>query len=135
VPRADDGQAVLRRSAAASLAALVTAGGTLVCCVLPAVMVALGAGAALAGLVSAVPQLIWLSANKALVFGAATLALAVSGVLLHRARHAPCPADPALARACARLRALSHWTWGGAVVMTSLGALVAFGLPWWMARG
>lgn len=134
MPRADDGQAVLRRSAAASFAALLTAGGTLVCCVLPAVMVALGAGAALAGLVTAVPQLIWLSAHKALVFGVAAAALVLSGILLHRARLAPCPADPALARTCARLRTISHWTWAIAVAATTLGALFAFGLPWWMAR-
>jgi len=104
--------APMKASAGASLLALVTAGGTLVCCVLPAVMVALGAGAALAGLVSAVPQLVWLSAHKGVVFGAAALALAVSGLLLRRARHAPCLADPALARTCARLRRISHWTWG-----------------------
>lgn len=132
---ADDGRQVLRRSAAASFAALLTAGGTLVCCVLPAVMVALGAGAALAGLVSAVPQLIWLSAHKGWVFGVATLALIGSGLLLHRARLAPCPADPALARTCARLRRISHWTWSIAVAATALGALFAFVLPWWMARG
>ena len=40
--------------------ALLASSGTLVCCVLPAVMVSLGAGATLAGLVTAVPQLIWL---------------------------------------------------------------------------
>jgi hypothetical protein len=135
VTGAEDGQATLRQSAAASLAALLTAGGTLVCCVLPAVMVALGAGAALAGLVSAVPQLIWLSAHKGWVFGVATLALIGSGVLLHRARLAPCPADPALARTCARLRRLSQVTWLLAVAATTLGAVFAFALPWWMARG
>jgi hypothetical protein len=134
MPRADDGQAQLRQSVAASFAALVTAGSTLVCCVLPAVMVALGAGAALAGLVTAVRQLIWLSAHKALVFGIAAAALVASGILLHRARLAPCPADPALARTCARLRALSHWTWAIAAATTALGALFAFVLPWWMAR-
>lgn len=121
--------APMRASAGASLLALATAGGTLVCCVLPALMVALGAGAALAGLVSAVPQLVWLSAHKGLVFGAAALALAVSGALLRRARHAPCPADPALARTCARLRRISHWTWGTAAGSTALGALFAFVLP------
>lgn len=121
--------APMKASAGASLLALATAGGTLVCCVLPAVMVALGAGAALAGLVSAVPQLVWLSAHKGLVFGAAGLALALSGALLWRARRAPCPADPALARTCARLRRISHWTWGAAAGSTALGALFAFVLP------
>lgn len=121
--------APMKASAGASLLALATAGGTLVCCVLPAAMVALGAGAALAGLVSAVPQLVWLSAHKGLVFGAAGIALALSGALLWRARRAPCPADPALVRACARLRRISHWTWGTAVGSTALGALFAFVLP------
>jgi hypothetical protein len=134
VNRADDPQAPLRQSATASFAALFTATGTLICCVLPAVMVALGAGAALAGLVTAVPQLIWLSANKGLVFGVAAVALAAAGILLHRARLAPCPLDPTLARSCARLRRVSHWTYGIAVAATALGALFAFGLPWWMAR-
>ena len=103
--------APIKASASASMLALLTAGGTLVCCVLPAAMVALGAGAALAGLVSAVPQLVWLSAHKGWVFGVAGLALAGSGLLLLRARRAPCPADPALARACTRLRIASQWTW------------------------
>src|SRR3990170_2333314 len=65
----------------------------LVCafCAQPAVMVALGAGAALAGLVTAVPQLIWLSEHKAAVFGLAFVMLGLSGALLWRARRLPCP--------------------------------------------
>jgi len=59
---------------------------TLVCCVLPAVLAALGAGATLAGLVSAVPQLMWLSAGKALVFGTATALPITSGLSIRLAR-------------------------------------------------
>lgn len=118
-----------RATVTASLVALLTASGTLVCCVLPAAMVALGAGAALAGLVTAVPQLIWLSAHKGLVFGVATAALAVAGALLWHARRAPCPTGPALGRACMRLRTASHWLYGVAVVATLTGALFAFVLP------
>jgi hypothetical protein len=127
------GFGVLKQSAGASLLALITASGTLVCCVLPAVMVAIGAGAALAGLVSAAPWLIWLSAHKGLVFGVAALMLAVSGGLLWQARYAPCPADPALARTCTRLRRFSAWTWGMAVMATGIGAVFAFVLPALMA--
>lgn len=122
-------QAPLRRNVGLSLLALGAASGTLVCCVLPAVMVALGAGAALAGLVTAVPQLVWLSAHKELVFGVAGAMLALSGTLLWRARQLPCPADPALAHTCARLRRLSVGLWWAAAVATSLGALFAFVLP------
>lgn len=118
----------LRRSAGASLLALFAASGTLVCCVLPALMVSLGAGAALAGLVTQVPQLIWLSAHKGLVFGVATLALVIAGLALVAARHAPCPVDPELARSCAALRRLSWWSYVLAVAVTALGALFAFAL-------
>lgn len=127
------GFGVLKQSAGASLLALITASGTLVCCVLPALMVAIGAGAALAGLVSAAPWLIWLSAHKGLVFGVAASTLAASGLLLWQARLAPCPADPALARTCTALRRFSAWTWGLAVAATGVGAVFAFLLPLLMA--
>src|SRR6478735_6174134 len=96
--------APLRRSFGVAALALAASSGTLVCCVLPAVMVALGAGASLAGLVTAFPQLIWLSEHKPLVFGTAFVLLALSGVVQWRARSLPCRADPRLSAACARLR-------------------------------
>lgn len=119
----------LKTSAWGATGALATSIGTLVCCVLPAVMVSLGAGAALAGLVSAAPQLIWLSEQKALVFGIATAMLALSGAMLWNARRLPCPADRRQAEACTRLRRWSHRLYATAVVLTALGALFAFGLP------
>jgi hypothetical protein len=125
----DDLLAPSRATLSASIVALVTASGTLVCCVLPAAMVALGAGAALAGLVTAVPELIWLSERKGLVFGVAAAALVVAGALLHWARRAPCPTDPVLGRACMRLRNASMWIYGVAIVATAVGAVFAFVLP------
>lgn len=122
-------QAPLRRNLGVALLALLASGGTLVCCVLPAVMVALGAGAALAGWVSAVPQLVWLSAHKAGVFGLAFAMLALSGGLLWRARRLPCPSDPALARTCTRLRRISIAAWWLALACTTAGASFAFVLP------
>jgi hypothetical protein len=121
--------APLKRNLGLAVATLAASSGTLVCCVLPAVMVSLGAGAALAGLVTAVPQLIWLSAHKALVFGTAGIMLVLSGAMLWQARSMPCPADPRLARACARLRWWSWASWGTALAATALGAAFAFLLP------
>lgn len=118
-----------RTTLGASLAALLAAGGTLVCCVLPAVMVALGAGAALAGLVTAFPQLIWLSERKALVFGVAGAMLLIAGLALAWAWRQPCPVDPVLGRACMRLRIASLWLFGLAVLATLTGAVFAFLLP------
>ena len=119
----------LRRNVGVAALALVASSGTLVCCVLPAAMVALGAGAALAGIVTAVPQLIWLSDHKAGVFGFAFAMLALSGGLLWRARRLPCPADPRLARTCRQLRLASVTLWSIAVACTILGATFAFVLP------
>jgi hypothetical protein len=92
-------------------------------------MVSLGAGAALAGLVTTVPQLVWLSEHKALVFGAAVSMLALSGALLWRARRLPCPVDQAAALACRRLRTASAVLWWAAMFGVGTGALFAFVLP------
>lgn len=117
------------RNVGVAATALLTSSATLICCVLPAVLVSLGAGAALVGLISAVPQLIWLSERKALVFGIAGVLLLVSGALLWNARRLPCPADPVAARSCRRLRTVSHWMYSVAAIAYVLGAAVAFVLP------
>jgi hypothetical protein len=100
-----------------------------VCCVLPAVFVAIGAGAALAGLVTAIPQLIWLSEHKPLVFISAGALLAISGIALWVGRRAPCPADPKLTRSCQRLRRLSVVVYSIALAAFMLGGAFAFLLP------
>ena len=121
--------APLRRNAGLAFVALVASTGTLVCCVLPALMVALGAGAVLAGLVSAVPQLVWLSEHKAAVFGIAAVMLALAGLAIWRARSMPCPADPVLARACTRLRRAGVVLYSLALSAFLVGAAFAFVLP------
>jgi hypothetical protein len=103
--------------------------GTLLCCVLPAVLVSVGAGAALVGLVATFPQLVWLSEHKPLVFGIAAALLALSGVSIWKARSLPCPVDPVAARSCTRLRRLSAALYGVAVVCFLVGATFAFVLP------
>lgn len=119
----------LKRTMGVSSLALVASAGTLVCCVLPAALVSLGAGAALAAIVTAVPQLIWLSAHKALVFAVAATMLALSGGAIWHARSLPCPIDPAQGRACATLRTVSTYLWSAAAICTGTGAFFAFVLP------
>ena len=46
---------------------LFTSTGTLICCALPALLVSIGAGAVMAGLIEAVPQITWLGKNKGFV--------------------------------------------------------------------
>jgi hypothetical protein len=119
----------LARNAGLAAGALLASSATLLRCVLPAVLVALGAGAALAGLVTAVPQLIWLSVHKPLVFGTATALLVASGVALWHGQRLPCPIEPEAALACRRLRRLSAVLYGVALASFALGVGFAFVLP------
>ena len=115
----------LKRSLGASAAALLTSSATLICCVLPAVMVSLGAGAVMVGVISAFPQLVWLSEHKGAVFGLAAVMLVVSGTLLHRASKLPCPTDPNAAVLCGRLRRVSSSLfWAAAAAYFAGGGFV-----------
>src|ERR1700704_4625984 len=95
---------VQARDALLSSFTLVTSVSTLLCCALPAVLVAIGAGAVVAGLVTAVPQIVFLSEHKVAVFGIAGGLLAASTLVHYVNRNAPCPAEPAQAVLCQRLR-------------------------------
>lgn len=119
----------LRVSQGASWLTLATSAGTLVCCALPAALVAFGAGATLASLVTHVPQLVWLSGQKLSIFMAAGVMLAASGWLQWRARSLPCPADPALAAACARSRRISLAVYWASLAVFALGGLFAYAIP------
>ena len=112
-----------------SLASLVAASGTLVCCAIPALLVALGAGAALSSLISVFPQLVWLSENKGLVFGVATAAMVLAGIVQWKNRNAPCPTDPHLRDACLRTRKFSARIFMTSVACLALGAWFAFVQP------
>ena len=108
---------------------LFTSTGTLICCALPAMLVALGAGAALSTLISAVPGLVWVSEYKEAVFVFAGVMLTVSGWLQWRSRFAPCPVDAAQRNACLRTRRSSALIYGASVVVFRVGGFSAFILP------
>jgi hypothetical protein len=116
----------LQRNVGVAFGTLLASTATLVCCVLPAVLVSLGAGAVLVGLVSTFPQLVWLSEHKVGVFAVAGILLALSGVLIWRARSLPCPVDPVAARSCMRLRKISAVLYGVSLLSFMAGAVFAF---------
>ena len=119
----------LRQTRVAALLSLFTSSGTLICCALPALLVALGAGAALSSIISVVPQLVWFSEHKAIVFFIATIMLIASGAMQWYARFLPCPNDPTLAKACIRTRRTSFQTYIVAVVLFLIGGFFAFVAP------
>jgi hypothetical protein len=100
---------------------------TLVCCALPAALVSIGAGAALASIVTVVlPQLVWLSGHKIPLFVFAGLMLALSGFSAYRNRNAPCPTDPAQATSCMRLRRWSGRIFCFSAAIYAIGFFFAF---------
>lgn len=102
---------------------------TLVCCTIPAILVVLGAGSVLASLVSWVPGIVWLSENKPLVFVVATTMMLASAVAQRAVERLPCPADPALAAACAANRRRGRWLFRVSLALLLVGATFAFVLP------
>jgi hypothetical protein len=99
---------------------------TLLCCALPALLVSIGAGAVMIGLVSAVPQLVWVSEHKVGLFIFAGLMLALSGISRYLTRNALCPVDPGQAKACTRLRRVSLGVYLFSLTLYAIGFFFAF---------
>ncbi len=119
----------LKNNLAVSFLSLFTSGSTLICCALPALLVSIGAGAAMAGLVGAFPQIVWISEHKPPLFFFAGFMLICAGAMQWRARNAPCPADPALAMACTRARKISFYIYAFSVAIFLIGFFFAFIAP------
>lgn len=108
---------------------LFTSISTLICCALPALFVALGLGAAFAGIVTNVPQLIWISEHHLLVFGVGGILLVLGGLMQWEARKLVCPIDPKLAEACKTTRSWSPILYLVSVGIYLVGAFFAFSGP------
>jgi hypothetical protein len=113
----------------ASVVSLFASGSTLVCCALPALLVALGAGAALSSVIAAFPQLVWLSEYKVAIFSFAGAMLLLAGYMQWRARGLSCPIDPALAAVCTRTRRVSMGMFLVSLAIYLIGGFFAFIAP------
>ena len=105
---------------------LFTSIGTLLCCALPALLVTLGMGAALAGFISVAPWITVISEYKIFIFVGAGILLILSGYFLWINRNAPCPTDAKQAKACALLRKFSLYTIIISIVIYIIGFFFAF---------
>ncbi len=112
-----------------SLITLFASSSTLVCCAIPALLVSLGAGAALASLVAVFPQIVWISENKEIIFLISTLLMVIGGIVQWRNRYAPCPIDPKLRQACLRTRKVSLAIYLISLVLLIIGGWFAFIQP------
>ena len=105
---------------------LFTSIGTLLCCALPALLVTLGMGAALAGFISVAPWITVFSKYKIFIFVGAGILLVLSSYFLWINRNAPCPTDPKQAKACTLLRKFSLYTIIISIVIYIVGFFFAF---------
>lgn len=119
----------LKAAKRANILSLFTSGSTLICCALPATLVAIGSVATLTSLLSVFPQLIWISEHKLEVFSLAALMLVLAAYLQWQARHAPCPADPLLAAVCIKTRKSALVIYWVSVAIFMLGVFFAFIAP------
>jgi hypothetical protein len=112
-----------------SVAALLGSLTTILCCFLPALFVALGAGAAFAGLIGAFPQLTLLSEHKGWVFLVGGLLISTAAFFQWRSRYTACPIDSKLAEGCTTARSWSKRVFVISVLFYALGFFFAFILP------
>ena len=103
--------------------------GTLLCCALPALLVAIGLGAVVAGVVSNVPGLVWISRHKLYVFIGAGILLITAGAMRRSGAAKTCPIDPVKARACGVLKAVSTWVYWISVALYCISIFVAYIAP------
>ncbi|MBM3382880.1 MAG: hypothetical protein FJY29_10605 [Betaproteobacteria bacterium] len=87
--------------------ALLGSSATLLCCVIPVLLVALGFGASVAGAFAALPQLALIGEHKGIIFTVAGMLVGSAFWMRSRPAAQVCPVDPVLAAACMKTRKLS----------------------------
>lgn len=107
------------------LLTLVTTSGTLVCCAIPVLLVALGMGAAVSGLVGSLPFLVTLTHYKIYLFVISAALLGIAGWLMFRPGRT-CPSDPDLSAICEKIQNWSRGIYWGSIVLWGIGFFASY---------
>ena len=107
---------------------LFTTSGTLVCCVIPILLVSLGFGAVVATMASSASWLVALSQNKGLMFISSGTLIALAAFAVYRSGRS-CPIEPELALACERADKWNRRFINVSAAMWGIGFLAAYALP------
>ena len=102
---------------------------TLICCALPALFVAVGAGATLASLTNVFPQLIIISQYKVLISFITLIILLVAGVIIKKSEAMPCPVDPNLRTICLKTRKNSKTLYYLSVIIFASASVFTYLVP------
>lgn len=104
--------------------ALFTSLGTLICCVLPILLVSLGLGSVVAAMTLQLPFLVTLSEYKITMFSLSALLLGLSAWFIWRGT--ACPSDPPLAARCHKTKDLGKWVFLLACLLWLIGLTSAY---------
>ena len=118
-----------RPERSANIFALFASSSTLVCCALPALFVALGAGASFASLVATFPFLIVLSQYKIHITLFALAMIIVAGYANYKAYFMQCPVDPELGRVCMKARMRSRYIYYISVLIFLFATVFTYIVP------
>ena len=111
-----------------SVLALFTSTGTLLCCVLPAVVATVAGGAAVGSMLSLFPWLIPLSNHKEWIFGTAGILIALNGFMVFKPiKKTACNLE-AGEIGCEITGNFNKYMFYGAVFVILLGAFFAYAL-------
>ena len=122
-------QALSMKDKTANFFSLFASTSTLVCCALPAVFVALGAGASFASLLSVFPALIVLSKYKILITIIALLMIGVAGVVNYKTYYMPCPIDPIEGKLCMQTRRRARYLYYISVFIFLFATVFTYLIP------
>jgi len=113
----------------ANIFSLFASSSTLICCALPSLFVALGAGASFASLITHIPFLITLSQYKVQITLFALVMIVMAGYVNYRTYHMPCPADPELGRLCMQTRRRSRILYYFSLVIFTFATIFTYLVP------
>lgn len=102
---------------------------TLLCCALPVTLVSLGMGATFASLTANVPQIIWLTERKDLLFLFTGLLLIISYLLMRQSEKMACPIDVNQNQVCDSSKKISKKMYWVTVFIYLIGVTFSYIIP------
>ena len=113
----------------ANFLSLFASSSTLICCALPALFVAIGAGASFASLITVFPFLVVLSEYKFYITLFALVMISIAGYGNYKTYHMPCPADPEVGRLCLQTRKRSRHIYYLSVALFIFASIFTYIIP------
>ncbi len=108
---------------------IISASSTLLCCAMPAFLIAIGAGSSLAFIISAIPEIVLLSRYKTILFFITGIIILIS-YYNNRQNNISCPNEPVRAKNCQRNQKWSNLLLKFSILLYSIGFFMAFIAPY-----